>query len=91
MTDVVFLRDTEVFAVFPGIQASVLRKDALLYYTHIGQHGRTDIDYCLGCEEVTKPSEYAELFEELERIGYELYVISKKRMTDDKYRVMRFG
>jgi len=88
VTDVVFLREQDndnIFAIFPALAACVSRTDLMTCYAHIGQHGSASFDYCYGCDEVTDPAEYAGLFDELQRRGYELYVISKDRMTDSEY------
>jgi hypothetical protein len=92
MTDVVFLRELDgedLFAVFPAHAACVGRTDLMVCYARIGQHSSASYDYCNVCEEVTDPDEFADLFVELERAGYELYVISKDRFNDSKYAANR--
>ena len=71
MTDVVFLRDGTVFALFPAFTGSVDDPDVAICYQSVGQHGQAHIDYCMTCIEVTDPAEYADLKGELERIGYD--------------------
>ncbi len=83
-TDVVFLMDKDlelfdgaVFAVFPTLATMATR---ISCYAHIGQHSGTALGYCDDCEEVTDPTEYADLFEELVRYGYTLRVVGKNRI-----------
>jgi hypothetical protein len=87
-TDVVFLRDRDggdVFAVFPGIAATVGQPDHMGCYHHIGQHSAAALQYCIGCAEVTDPAAYADLKGELEHIGYRLRVVGKDRIRDSVY------
>jgi hypothetical protein len=86
--DVVFLRDSgslDVFAVFPGIAATVGRVDHITCYAHVGQHSAADIAYCIDCDEVTDPAEYADLFDELGKRDYDLYVVRLDRIEDASY------
>jgi len=88
MTDVVFLREfdgDDVFALFPAHAACVGRTDLMVCYAHAGQHGSASYDYCNLCAEVTDADEYSDLFDELQRAGYDLYVISKDRYNDAEY------
>jgi hypothetical protein len=87
-TDTVFLRDTtdgDVFAVFPGIAATVGDPGSMTCYAHIGQHGAAAFDYCYDCDEVTDPEEYADLEAELLSIGYDVRVVPKDLINDDVY------
>ncbi len=81
--DVVFLRDKGgIYAVFPGLAAT----DVLVTcYTHVGQHSGCALWYCDDCTEVTHPAEYADLFAELDHIGYNLHVVSKDCLHDAEY------
>jgi hypothetical protein len=86
--DVVFLRDSDsldVFAVFPGLAATVGRVDHITCYAHVGQHSAADIGYCLDCDEVTDRAEYTDLFDELVSRGYNLYVVRLDRIKDASY------
>ena len=88
MTDVVFLRELDgngIFAVFPNDGACVGRPDLMTCYAPSYQHSRIGIDECHECDEVTDADEFADLFNELECRGYELYVIRKDRFNDPKY------
>ena len=92
ITDVVFLREFEgddIFAVFPAYAACVGRPDLMVCYGPACLHGSASYDYCNECAEVTDPDEYAELFNELECAGYELYVIRKDRYNTFKYAANR--
>ena len=92
VTDVVFLRELDsddIFAVFPAHAACVGRTDLMVCYSRVGQHGGASYDYCNECNEVTDADEYADLFNELERAGYELYVIRKDRFNTFKYAASR--
>jgi hypothetical protein len=84
--DIVFLRgEDDLFAVFPGIAGGMNYASGMGCYAHVGQHHCADIAYCIDCEEVTDKAEYADLADELRRIGYDLYVVSKDRMCSDDY------
>ena len=92
MTDVVFLRELDgdgIFALFPAHAACVGRTDLMVCYAHVGQHSCACYDYCNLCDEVTDADEFADLFAELERAGYELYVIRKDRFNTFKYAASR--
>ena len=94
ITDVVFLRELDgngIFALFPAHAACVGRTDLMVCYSLVGQHSCACYDYCNMCDEVTNAAEFADLFAELERAGYELYVISKDRFNDSKYAESRRG
>ncbi len=88
ITDVVFLRQRsdrfrpnssdngDVFAVFPFLP----HVDWLVAgYDHTGQHDGTSLWYIDSeCEEITEQTEYADLMNELIRIGYHLRVVRKE-------------
>ena len=83
--DVIFLTDWEgegVFAIFPGIAST---RSCITCYAPIGQHSGASFDYCDDQEEITDPSVYADLVIELNRVGYNLRVVSKDRLYDAKY------
>ena len=48
----------------------------VLSYMHIGQHGEASLEFFRECELATE-EEYKDLREELESIGYRLYLRSK--------------
>ena len=77
--EVIFLRDGDVFAVLPSIDASTIDATHITCYAHVGQHCCGTLRYCDECEEVTDPAEYADLAAELDRIGYNVRVISKEQ------------
>lgn len=47
-------------------------------YEHVGQHSPADYLHCLNSSTPAKPEEYKELKEELEGIGYNLKVATKR-------------
>lgn len=66
-------KNGEVFAVFPDLKE--YKQGEYTCYAHIGQHG-----ICMYPHSQTqpaKPAEYADLFAELESIGYRLKVIKR--------------
>ena len=73
----------DVFALFPTIPADV-NGQLVLSYEHIGQHGAASL---LIISETTPASEaeYADLKDELEKIGYDLVVYRRhQRWMDDE-------
>lgn len=63
--------DGEVIAIFPYIEET---DTCVLSYMHEGQHSQCFIGL-LDKLQIAKPSEYYDLFEELEQIGYDLQII----------------
>ena len=89
-TDISFVKDDyEVFAVMPKVAADMNWEGNVTCYAHIGQHSCASLNYirekCVGAS----PDEYASLKQELERIGYEVYVISIDRIYDVDYTEQR--
>jgi hypothetical protein len=83
-TVVTFRKDREgvVFALFPelpGDMAGVL----CTAYAHLGQHYAAHYDLCVSRSVPAAPSEYNDLFEELERRGHDLVV--RRRATPDMH------
>jgi hypothetical protein len=83
-TPVIFLMEQtdeenkQVFAYFPKMYHNKeLYKTTFTSYAHIGQHSACHLDYAKECTEATE-SEYKELFNELESIGYNLQILTKK-------------
>ena len=83
---VVFRKDRtgwkDCFALFPELPAD----SCGLYctaYQHVGQHCVADYRGCISQSDPAKPSDYADLFEELERRGYPLSV--RQRATPDMH------
>lgn len=64
-----------VIALFPEIPADSTGY-AMLSYMHIGQHGACSYTAAL-YNELASPAEYADLYAELEQIGYKLKVIRR--------------
>jgi hypothetical protein len=74
-TIVVFRRDAtgDCFALFPELPS----EDQGVYctgYQHIGQHCAADYHGCIANSDPATPAEYRDLYEELERRGYNLTV-----------------
>jgi hypothetical protein len=85
----------EVVAVMPGIAGTVGRPDCAACYVHMGQHGSCSIDGIVGTHVDAGRNEYADLKDELERIGYEVYVVSIDRIgcadyADERRRQLDF-
>jgi len=92
--DVVFLRDRDdgdggddgdICAVFPGEASSATNPRLMTCYAPMGGHSGAAPEYCDDCTEVTDPKEYADLATQLDRIGYNIRVVRKDNMGDDKY------
>ncbi len=61
------------FALFPELPGDD-RGFVCTAYQHIGQHCAADYELCVSRSDPAVPAEYADLFEELERRGYDLTV-----------------
>jgi hypothetical protein len=86
LVDVAFVIEPEgsVLAVMPGVAADINHNNCACY-AHIGQHGATCIEYIgENCRDAS-PTEYADLLDELRRVGYDVYVISPDRIKDSSY------
>ena len=70
----------ETIALFPTLPATTDPAD-MMSYMHIGQHGAAYAGAVLERTRIAKPSEYADLAEELKKIGYCLKIC--KRITGD--------
>jgi hypothetical protein len=85
-TIVIFRKDRtgwkDCFALFPELPADNYGHycDS---YQHIGQHCSADYHGCIAASDAAKPDEYADLFEELERRGYNLVV--RQRATPEMH------
>jgi hypothetical protein len=97
-TDTVFLRDCAngrghpagpVFAIFPGIAATVGRPEEVTCYAHTGQHHAANLSYCEDQTEVTDPAEYADLAAELLSRGYNVRVVPKDSIGGADYTAAR--
>jgi hypothetical protein len=81
---VVFRRDRTggCFALFPELPGD----DRGIYctaYQHIGEHSAADYHGCVANSDPAAPAEYGDLFEELERRGYDLTV--RRRATPEMH------
>lgn len=84
-TDVLFLIEkgskTEVFAYFPNEVHNSFTSPAgqtitsYMSYSHVGQHTACNVAYTSQCKKA-KQSQYKDLKEELESIGYDLNVLN---------------
>jgi hypothetical protein len=79
---VIFRRDRtgDCFAIFPELPADD-RGFVCTAYQHIGQHCAADYHGCIANSDPASRAEYADLFNELERRGYDLTV--RRRATPE--------
>ena len=79
-TDLVVFRrwrdSGSVIALFPEIPADIQGRYCVSY-EHIGQHGAADYNGVILATTPVNPREYADLAEELRRIGYNLRPIKR--------------
>lgn len=69
----------DIVAVFPEIPSDTRSWYLCEAYEHIGQHGACDYQDAILPQTVpAKPEEYAELFQELSKIGYNLVVYRRE-------------
>jgi hypothetical protein len=66
-------REGIVFALFPELPADT-NGVYCTCFQHIGQHCAADYHGCIAASDPAAPAEYHDLFEELERRGYNLTV-----------------
>ncbi len=71
----------EVFALFPH-EVCTYEGDVTVYQ-HIGQHMSADYRHCLSTSRPAKESEYKDLKQEMENMGYNIKVVVKQNY--DKY------
>ena len=76
ITKVIFRKwnDGDVIAIFPEIPAGEYGCNS---YMHIGQHGSCNISKVIFITKLAQESEYSDLKEELESIGYNLEVCKR--------------
>jgi hypothetical protein len=79
---VIFRRDStgECFALFPELPSDQFG-NLCTAYQHIGQHCAADYHLCITQSDPANPAEYRDLYEELERRGYNLTI--RNRATPD--------
>ena len=67
---------TEILAIFPDSYEEYRKmgRYEIDCYAHIGQHGTASMDFYYQNTKKATPSEYKELFEELENIGYNIRI-----------------
>jgi len=78
--------DGEVIALFPQISAS-LGGGLCESYMHVGQHGGADPILVVSRTKLATPKEYANLYAELEQIGYNLQ--PAKRCTYQDFQIRK--
>ena len=71
----VFRSGNDVIALWPAVLDS---KYTCQCYQYIGQHGAADYDQVVAITRLATPEEYADLLNELKRIGYTPYVIKRR-------------
>jgi hypothetical protein len=85
-TVVIFRKDRtgwrDCFALFPELPADNYGHFCESYQ-HVGQHATADYVGCIANSDPATPGEYRDLFEELERRGYNLVV--KQRATPEMH------
>ena len=85
-TVVIFRKDRtgwrDTFALFPELPSDNYGRYCTAYQ-HIGQHCAADYHGCIANSDPAAPEEYADLYEELERRGYNLTV--RRRATPEMH------
>ena len=79
ITEVIFRKfkeDGSVIALFP--YEIYNERGGINSYMHLGQHGEAEYSAFMCNGKPAQPYEYADLFAELESIGYNLKVIQKR-------------
>ena len=83
---VIFRKDhtgwKDCFALFPELPSDIYGHYCTCYQ-HVGQHCSADYQGCIANSDPASPTEYADLFEELERRGYNMIV--RQRATPDMH------
>ena len=80
-----------VIALFPGIAATVGKPETCESYMHIGQHSAANLPGLTASLKLAWPSEYADLEEELTRIGYDLDIRTRATRADYAERVKQLA
>ena len=83
-TEMIFRKEKngDILAVFPYEPYNDTH-NVMACYVHVGQHGGCHFDYALKETKPAKPEEYADLYKELESLGYNIKVV--KRRNYDRY------
>jgi hypothetical protein len=87
-TKVVFRKwpDGNIIALFPQIASDVFGYSCQSY-EHVGQHGGADYSGVVQRTTPAKPHEFSDLKQELERRGYDLWVVERASYRDYVMRV----
>lgn len=81
MTKVVFRKfadDGEIIALFPE---EIFAGYFVNSYMHVGQHGNADYNAMIRATKAATEKEYAELYKELQNIGYDDLKVIKRKPT----------
>jgi hypothetical protein len=78
-TVVVFRRwpDGSIIALFPN-EPFTHSRSTCMSYMHVGQHGEADYHYVVKVTKLASEAEQRPLRQELENIGYDLKVVTRK-------------
>ena len=84
ITDVIFKKEgKDVVAFFPGLPGN--DQYDCTCYAHVGQHSAASLQYLGKCRPA-HPSEYQDLYRELQSIGYNLRIVRRRTQKHDKAR-----
>lgn len=72
----IFKDDGSLVALFPNEIADP--HGNIMSYQHIGQHGAADYSYCIQKSRPARPEEYADLVRELQGLGYNLDIRTRR-------------
>ncbi len=86
-TKVVFRKwpNGDISALFPEVPADT-EGNLCASYEHVGQHGGANYYHCISSTKPARPSEYAALKAELEKIGYCLTAAIRSTRRDHNNR-----
>lgn len=76
----------EVLALFPAIAGTVSKPWHCLSYAHMGQHGAANARMVVRKSRLATHAEYAPLYAELRRIGYQLEIVQRCTIADYRER-----
>lgn len=68
----------DIIALFPDFEVLPGNKSYCMSYEHAGQHGPADYGIVTRDTEPATPGEYADLKAELEQLGYNLEIVSRR-------------
>ena len=82
ITRVIFRKwsNGDIIALFPDdpYYPTMIGKDEIMSYEHIGQHGCATYPYVISTTKLATPEEYIDLLAELQSIGYNLKVCKRR-------------